>query len=155
QKRIRYNPLETSIDPVTQLVINGKLEISGLLNDKAIGDPTLTADPPAVYVLEPNILTATERDALQALDNSTGSAWDTAVQALYDLTRNPNGITGTSGAYVAGLDGQIKRDPITGLPLKDAGGNIEKDLSTPAPNRAFGPGLALLPNAGFLDPKGV
>ena len=37
QNRVRYDPLA------------GKLEIFGLLNDKEIGDSTLTAAPPAVW----------------------------------------------------------------------------------------------------------
>ncbi len=76
QNRVRYDPL------------NGKLEISGLLNDKAIGNSTLTAAPPAVYVLEPNIFTEDERIALRNLskDNDT---WTTAVDELAKLSRNP------------------------------------------------------------------
>ena len=42
QKRVFY-------DPITE-----KLAIRGLLNDKEIGDSSLTAAPPPLYVLEPN-----------------------------------------------------------------------------------------------------
>lgn len=78
QRRVRYDPLA------------GQLEVIGLLNDKDIGDRTLTAAPPAVYVLEPNILTEGERDALLALDGEgTSSEWDYAVAQLYKLSRNP------------------------------------------------------------------
>lgn len=78
QRRVRYDPLA------------GQLEVIGLLNDKDIGERTLTAAPPAVYVLEPNILTEGERDALLALDGKgNSSAWDAAVANLYKLSRNP------------------------------------------------------------------
>lgn len=89
QKRFRYDPLAQSIDPLTGLTVSGRLEIEGMVNDKRIGDTTLTASPGAVYVLEPNILTAGDRDALLALASDTDSAWRTAVQLLYDRSRNP------------------------------------------------------------------
>ncbi len=120
QKRVRYDP------------IGQTLEIRGLLNDKNIGDATLTASPPAVYVLEPNIMTRDDWVALRLLDEGSSSAWDEAVDALYALTRNPNGLTGGDGLYLVGLDGE--------------------HTATSAPVRAFGPGLALLPNPEFLDP---
>lgn len=79
QRRVRYDPL------------GGRIELTGLLNDKAIGDRTLTAAPPAVYILEPNILTEVERDALKKLDGENpGSKWDEAVDALYKQSRNPS-----------------------------------------------------------------
>ncbi len=128
QKRFRFDPL------------NGKLVFFGLVNDKDIADRTLTASPPAVYVLEPNIMTEEERDEIQALDDDSGSTWDDAVESLYQLTRNPNELKDASGnvvedQYLVGLD----RDSVT----------------TTKQFRAFGPGLAVLPNAGFLDPDGM
>ncbi|WP_035610765.1 hypothetical protein [Haloferula sp. BvORR071] len=143
QRRLRYNSLD------------GQLEFSGLLNDKAIGDDTLTASPPQVYVLEPNILTAAERDAILALvdtGSSARSAWVAAVTALYNATRNPESVPGNAGDYLTGLmrlprfntDGSIMKDPL--------GNVIYASPTTPAPMRAFGPGLALVPNANFLDP---
>ena len=128
QKRFRYDPL------------NGQLVFFGLVNDKDIGEQTLTASPPAVYVLEPNIMTEDERDELLAQDDDSGTTWDDAVESLYQLTRNPNQLKGADGnvvkdKYLVGLD----RDT----------------TSTTKQYRAFGPGLALLPNAGFLDPNGT
>ena len=157
QRRLRYDPLAVRLaaDGVTQ--VPGVLEFSGLLNDKAIGDATLTASPPQVYVLEPNILTAGERDAIIALvptASTSRSAWTAAVNALYAATRNPESAPGSTGTYLAGLmrtpqfgpDGQI---------LKDNLGNVLfASPATPRPLRAYGPGLALVPNGGFLDPLG-
>ena len=116
QKRFRYDPQSE------------KMEISGLLNDKGIGDSTLTASPPAVYVLEPNILTAKDVASLKGL--STSSRWDDAIDDLLEVTKNPCDVS-SSEDYLVGLDN------ISGLTV---------------PLRALGPGLALIPNADFLDP---
>ena len=154
QKRFRYDPLIQSHDPATGLTISGRMEIGGLVNDKAIGDDTLTAAPPAVYVLEPNILTTDDRDALLALSDE--SAWTAAVNALYEMTRNPTGLQNASGQlrtgeYLVGLQPKVTRDPVSGLPSVPAATNPK----TPEAARQFGPGLALVPNAGFLDPLGT
>jgi hypothetical protein len=189
QKRVRYDSL------------TGKLEFFGLLNDKEIGDPTLTAAPPAVYVLEPNVMTANEEEQLSGL--SADQNWKDAVAHLAKLSRNPNLIDSnnpnlpnpsdsnyrsrletfwtdyyrTIGAlppggvlplpveiadadtgYLVGLEPRILRDG-TGetVTVEDpAVPGLQRVVSDPkqaAPVRAFGPGLALLPNPAFLDPK--
>jgi len=152
QKRFRYDP------------VGGKLEIFGLVNDKDIGEDTLTASPPAVYVLEPNILTVADLDALRALD--TSPLWRGAIGSLYDLTRNPDQIERDSGQvingeYLVGLERKILRDPVTGEPDLvpiEPGSEVmiyARTNNIPAQLRAFGPGLALLPNADFLNPSTV
>lgn len=166
QKRFRYDPLAQSVDPVTGLTVSGRLEISGLLNDKDIGDPALTAPPPAVYVLEPNILTPGDRDDLLGLAADTDAAWRGAVLALYEKSRNPAELQSANGQfingqYLVGLQQQVQRNPVTGLPLQvpiEPGSDVlvpQTDPKTPEPARQFGPGLALIPNGGFLDPFGV
>jgi len=120
QRRFRYDPLAQSVDPVSGLAVSGRLEISGLVNDKAIGDQTLTAAPPAVYVLEPNIMTQEDLEALLALSEEGG--WQAAVRTLYERTRNPGGLQNASGEmitgkYLVGLQARVQRDPVTGLPL--------------------------------------
>lgn len=140
KKRIFYNPL------------TGQLGMKGLINDKDIGEPTLTAAPPAVYVLEPNILTEAEYRELRGDDSdsaftdvNSNTKWTAAVDDLYELTRNPNGLTsarqGAGNDYTAGL--QVRQP---------------KDGSTPNAGeaeayQALGPGLALVANPGFLDPN--
>jgi hypothetical protein len=213
QRRVRYDPL------------GGRLEMFGLLNDKEIGDRTLTAAPPAVYVLEPNIMTADEQNELRNL--SISKAWQDAVDDLAKLTRNPTlidsdnsklpnpsdanyqsklekfwrhyffGVLPKKSSDFPGLSefptvvGLKATDPVpTPISLEDAdadylvglepkalfNGNGQqatvteveppfdpknppkefprpvRDPKRPAPLRGFGPGLALLPNAGFLDP---
>src|SRR5436190_7211706 len=76
QKRFRFDPL------------SGKLEIVGQLNDKEIGDRTLTAAPPAVYVLEPNIITSEEETELRKL--TSDSNWQSSITDLVKLSRNPS-----------------------------------------------------------------
>lgn len=224
QRRVRYDPLA------------GRLELVGLLNDKDIGERTLTASPPAVYILEPNILTAGERDALLKLDGEeTGSRWDEAVADLFKLSRNPSLVDTQSpvflpvpaddaarGAWQTRLeqfwrhyyfgvlpadaaaaellealptvDGLRATDPVPppvaiadadagylvgleprrvfdvdGMPVQvtevEPPGDPEQpaeefprpvlDPLQPVPLRAFGPGLALLPNDNFLEPADV
>lgn len=166
QKRFRYDPLAQSVDPLTGLTVSGRLEIEGMVNDKRIGDTTLTASPGAVYVLEPNILTIADRDALWALASDTESAWRAAVQELYDTSRNPAALQNANGQtitdnYLVGLQRKVQRDPVTGLPLQtpiEPGSDVMvslTDAKTPEEARQFGPGLALIPNAGFMDPTGV
>lgn len=166
QKRVRYDPLAQSVDPVSGLTVNGRLEVGGLINDKDIGDDTLTAAPPAVYVLEPNIMTAADRDALLALADDSATGWRQAVNALYQTSRNPTLLQDSQGqmiedAYLVGLQPQVQRDPVSGLPLQtpiEAGSDVLVNLTdprTPEAARQFGPGLALIPNAGFLDPFGA
>ncbi len=163
QKRLRYDPVAQYVDADSGITVSGRLEIEGIVNDKRIGDDTLTASPPAVYALEPNILTAGERDALLALSDET--AWIDAVKALYAKTRNPTDLLDVNGDvdaehYLVGLQPEVQRDPVTGLPLEvpiEAGSDVlvpDTDPATPESARQFGPGLALIPNAGFLDPYG-
>lgn len=159
QRRLRYDPL--SVRPVTvngvTTQVPGVLEIIGLLNDKPIGDSTLTASPPAVYVLEPNILTATERDAVLALvdpGSAKRAAWAAAVEALYVASRNPESVPGAYGSYLTGLM-KTPKYGANGLILKDQLGNVIYDSPvTATPMRAYGPGLALVPNGDFLNPIG-
>lgn len=166
QRRLTYDP------------IRQKLVFIGLLNDKGIGDSTLTATPPPLYVLEPNILTPQEYKEIREL--SPTPSWSSAVDVLYQRTRNPADlqIGGISNdAYLVGLERKIQRgadgQPIyEGLEYEDVldedgnvigqqvvtdeDGNviasISRDAGTPAPMEALGPGLAVFSNPNFLDP---
>ncbi len=164
QRRFRYDPTAQMVDAATGITVSGRLELGGRVNDKAPGDATLTAAPAAVYLLEPNIMSHAERDAL--LDLSENISWRGAVQALYQTTRNPTALQNAAGQplqneYLVGLQPRVQRNPITGLPLKkpiELGSAVLIDQTDPKvmePARQFGPGLALIPNAGFLDPAGV
>lgn len=189
QNRVRYDPLL------------GKLEMIGLVNDKEIGDRTLTASPPAVYILEPNILTRDEEERLLALSGE--AKWVEAVAKLARLSRNPSSVDSdnatlpaasdaeyrskleefwtayyrtvgelppggevppiipifdTDTGYLVGLEPKVLRDS-TGVPITiedPAVPGLRRPVSDPrqaAPVRAFGPGLALLPNPDFLNPQ--
>ena len=126
QKRFRY-------DPVTQ-----QLEFSGFLNDRDIGANDLTAAPPAVYVLEPNILTAEDVVELKKrVTTVKKTEWDTAINNLAARTKNPNGVTtnaSDSSSYFVGL---------------------QPSGTDGVPDSPFGPGLALVPNDDFLNPNGT
>ncbi|HEU0009818.1 MAG TPA: hypothetical protein VFT34_08390, partial [Verrucomicrobiae bacterium] len=154
QKRVFYDP------------ILGKLGIQGLLNDKSIGEPTLTAAPGAVYVLEPNIMTPREG---QLLDGSTsdsplkdlaGTTFATKARELFNLARNPNGLdqgnNGVDTAYRVGLEQEIIRNANgTALLQTNTTGivSVRRDKTKAASLQALGPGLALVTNPNFLDPN--
>jgi hypothetical protein len=144
QKRILYDP------------IAGNLELRGFVNEKGLDDTTLTAAPGAVYVLEPDILTADELDTLKALDGSP--AWTAAAEALYNRSRNPSGLADSlfgNGAYSVGLQPKVDRDA-AGIPrlVTNALGivSVKTLTNTAEPAVVKGPGVALVPNGAFLDP---
>jgi hypothetical protein len=189
QNRVRYDPL------------SGRLEMHGRLNEKEIGERTLTASPPAVYVLEPNIITREEEEALAGL--SPDSKWQEVVRDLAKLSRNPSlisrglgggltnpsspdyrsrleafwaayyasvgalppgavvplpvSITAAGSGYEVGLEPEVLRDAFGRVvTIEDpAVAGLRRVVSDPrraAPVRAFGPGLAVIPNADFLNP---
>ncbi len=153
QKRIFYDP------------IRAVLGIKGYLNDKDISDSTLTASPPAVYCLEPNVLTTFEKNLLDGSDNKSpftdlqGTPFAAAMDALFNYSRNPNqldqGGNGADIAYRIGLEQKVKADPSTGLPLTTQTGTVitvKRDATKAEPMQALGPGLAMVANANFLDP---
>src|SRR5581483_9370866 len=105
QKRIFYDP------------INGKLGIQGFLNNKSIADSTLTASPSGIYVLEPNVLSTTEQGILDGngpgspYADLAGTPFAAAMDALYNLSRNPNGVRPNDvGAWRVGVDQEVVRD---------------------------------------------
>jgi hypothetical protein len=145
-RRLFYDPLSK------------ELGMNGYVNDKTLGDSTLTAAPPPVYVLEPNILTTAERAAMLAIPElTTNVAWRAAVNALYKLSRNPNDVS--QGAadigqtpYYVGLTQAYQRDPLTGEIVYDAEGEPVMEPNSAMPEKTFGPGLALVPGPAFMDP---
>ncbi|MCC6232162.1 MAG: hypothetical protein IT580_05930, partial [Verrucomicrobiales bacterium] len=138
QKRVFFQPL-AKLRPSDA---PGVLGLRGYVNDRTLGASDLTASPPPVYVLEPNILTATERS--QVRDLASGSvAWTAAVTALADLSRNPTGVDADRDhhpdtGWLAGLQPEIVYD--------DEGANPVADVERAAPLRGLGPGLALVTN---------
>ena len=114
-----------------------ELGMLGFVNDKTLGDDTLTASPPSIYVLQPNIMSATERDAIKALEGAD-TAFEAAVDELYEATRNPVGFSGRD--YTVGLEFYEKQN-----------GDVLENAASPL--KALGPGLAAMPNDDLLDPN--
>ncbi|MDQ6708602.1 MAG: hypothetical protein M3Z85_21795, partial [Acidobacteriota bacterium] len=84
--------IRVSFDPVNkQLVFGGYKNTSG-------------AGVPLVLV---NVLSTRERNRMLAFDGTpTNAAWDAAINSLYSLSRNPNGVTGgAADQYFVGLKG--------------------------------------------------
>ncbi len=144
QKRIFFKP----IDKLYADYPPGVLGFRGFVNDRTLGASDLTAAPPPVYVLEPNVLISTERTALRSI-GSDNIDWENAVDQLFQLSRNPNAMdvdhngTPDSGWFV-GLQPDLVFDSITGA-------NPTLDASLAAPFRGLGPGLALVTNPALLD----
>ncbi len=147
QKRVFFRPLSK----LRAVDAPGVLGLRGYVNDRTLGASDLTASPPPVYVLEPNILTPTDLDALLAI-GGTDADWQNAVDALYALSRNPRGLDENGDnlpdpAWLAGLEPQTVWNS-DGTP----GGLNPRGA---APLRALGPGLALVTNPRLLDPANV
>lgn len=145
QKRVFYD------------VLDNKLGIRGFVNDKTLGDQTLTAAPPPVYVMEPNILSEREKQVLLELEGLKENAkWRIAVENLFAKGRNPLGMarngTDDPASFYAGLEEDIVRDPRTGDPVLDASGNVQSIANSAVPKAQLGPGLALVPSPELLEP---
>ncbi|NQV32348.1 MAG: hypothetical protein HQ515_06615, partial [Phycisphaeraceae bacterium] len=156
QKRIYYDPQGQTASNGT--FITGKLGLRGYVSDRTLGDTNLTADPDPVFVLQPNILTATDKETLKNLFADSGK-WKSAVTQLYKLSRDPSKLdpdTENEGEennnYLVGLysDKKLLEDlKGKGLPeiesiYQDSKGRIEA--------ASFGSGLALVPNPAIMDP---
>lgn len=117
QSRVRY-------DQSSQ-----KLSVRGFLDGKTLGDPALTAAPGSIPLLQPNILTPADSNALVRLVGTPSADWTAAVSNLVQLSRDPN--QALPGAYGVGL---VRTNGVL------------------RPASQFGPGLALVPNQRLLDP---
>ncbi|MBF0451225.1 MAG: hypothetical protein HQK75_11025 [Candidatus Magnetomorum sp.] len=144
-------------DPTTEMLC-----LKGFINDKTLGDDNLTASPPSIYVLQPNILTDREKNTIQAIEGANDK-FKNAVDALYELSNNPAQLENRS--YSVGLELYI--DCVTRMiadhPKKEKyindmfyawlGSDIADDDSRVIPKVSYGPGLTVVPNAALLDPN--
>jgi hypothetical protein len=150
QKRIYY-------DPITE-----KLGIVGFINDKTLGDDTLTASPPSIYVLQPNILTDREVNTIKVIEGANAQ-FKAAVDELFHLTNNPEELLETN--YTVGLeyyqncvDRMIQNHPKKEKYLNDMfyawlGNDLDQQPNKIIPKISYGPGLALVPNGDLLNPN--
>lgn len=88
--------------------IGNRLGLQGYVNDKTLGDQTLTAAPPPAYI-DPNILRPTDLDLLKKFKADSGEtetmeqilgsdgSWTKAVDALYSVSRNPGRLRSDPG----------------------------------------------------------
>ncbi|MES2474664.1 MAG: choice-of-anchor D domain-containing protein [Verrucomicrobiota bacterium] len=138
------------------------LVFRGYLNDKDSGDPDLTAGPDPLNLLEPNVMTLDEYNAVRAL--SSDSAWRNAIDDLFKLSQNPNAITALPGNVATPVF-------LQGVKAAPAGGglpevkrfwkpDLSETITTPDPVLtrldSFGVGSALVPNASLItqNPNG-
>tara|TARA_R110002072_G_scaffold13481_3_gene57024 strand:- start:105700 stop:114426 length:8727 start_codon:yes stop_codon:yes gene_type:complete len=152
QRRVTFDPQGQTPDG-NDGFITGRLVIRGYVSGRTLGDSDLTADPDPVYLVEPNILTASERDRIASLFDSPD--WRAAVAGLFKLSRDPEkiGAAGGQTPYLAGLTtGAAIRNAMEAVDLKPID-SVYLDANGRRPAPAFGPGLALLPNAAAMDPR--
>jgi hypothetical protein len=114
-----------------------KLCFRGLLNDKTLEDSSLTAAPPSIYVLQPNIISNREKDEITALPGVNNS-FKQAVEKLYYLSRDPDSFDQN---YSVGISKVETVDAETG--------NISETIMQSA---APGPGLAVVCNPYLVGP---
>ncbi len=133
--RWTFNDLDASLQPrVFYDQSAQKLSVRGLLNNKTLGDSTLTAATGPINLLQPDILTARDSNALVNLVASAPAVWVNAVSNLVRLSRDPlNASASVGGTPIYGV----------GLAPSTTNGWLK-------PATQFGPGLALLPNADLL-----
>ena len=105
----------------------GKLGFRGFLNGRTTGDRDLTAAPPAINVLQPNIMTPAEKVVIATV--SSNATWSTAVDELFKLTRDPVEKLGIR--FTAGL------------------GGVAPAYTQPS---QLGTGLAVISNPDLADP---
>ncbi len=122
--------------------VRNLLVLRGLLADRDIADPDLTVRPIDLYVLEPNVLTAADRDALIALAPDS-TDWVGKIDDLYNLSRNPAQLD------LAGADGTDPAGTIPGLyyPGLMPGTSAQQAL----PLQSLGVGSAVIPSPKLLD----
>ena len=138
-----------------------KLGFRGFVNNKTIGNDTLTASPPSIFILQPNIMTDRERQFIKSIEGAN-SHFKQAVDSLYAISRNPKNLN--NNPYTVGLElfkNQLntilaKHSPksriINDMYLSWLGTSLVNSSSSIIPEISFGPGLAVIPNPAFLDP---
>ncbi|MCP5533966.1 MAG: choice-of-anchor D domain-containing protein [Akkermansiaceae bacterium] len=132
------------------------LVFRGYLNEKDSGDPDLTAGPDPLNLLEPNVMTADEYETIRALSDNGG--WQSAVDDIFKLSQNPNGVTSLSASVSSPVFLQgVKQAPSGGgLPevKKFWKADLSETVDTPDPVLtrldSFGVGSALVPNSSLL-----
>ncbi|KPA10085.1 conserved hypothetical protein, secreted [Candidatus Magnetomorum sp. HK-1] len=144
-------------DPTTEMLC-----MKGFINDKTLGDKTLTASPPSIYVLQPNILTDREKNTIKTIEGAN-EKFKNAVDTLYVLSKNPNQFEDRT--YTVGLE--LYKDCVTRMisdhPKKEKyindmfyawlGNDIADDDNRVIPKVSYGPGLSVVPNGALLDPN--
>lgn len=79
-----------------------KLVFRGYLNDKDSGDPDLTAGPDPLNILEPNVMTTTEKSKVLSVASTSTSAWVSAVDTIYNKSLAPDPVRrfNTAGSII-------------------------------------------------------
>lgn len=129
-----FKDLDASLQPrVFYNQLSQKLSVRGFFDGKTLGDPALTATPGSIAILQPNILTSRDSNALVKLVAGAPAEWVNAISNLVRLSRDP--LNAAEGGYGVGL----------------APGTVPGAARHAT---SFGPGLALLPNAALAESGG-
>ncbi len=138
------------------------LVFRGYLNDKDSGNSDLTRGPDPLNLLEPNVMTPDEYKAIRALSPDT--TWQAAIDDIFKLCQNPNGVTQPAASVTAPVFLQgVKSAPAGGgLPevkkfwKADLSGTVNSPDPVLARLDSFGVGSSLVPNSSLLtqNPNG-
>lgn len=134
-----------------------KLVFRGYLNDKDSGNKDLTVGPDPLNILEPNVLQPDDLTMIKGI--GTGTAWTTAVQAIYDKSMNPMMIRDEAGAahlpvtgqYLAGLKESAASTQKIGLNIALLGANANVATLTTQLNAAVQQQVILNAAYSFLN----
>jgi len=142
--------------------LSSTLVFRGYLNDKDSGNSDLTRGPDPLNLLEPNVMTPGEYAAIRTLSEDT--TWRSAIDDIFKLCQNPNGVTQLAASVTAPVFLQgVKSAPAGGgLPevkrfwRSDLSGTVNSPDPVLARLDSFGVGSSLVPNASLLtqNPNG-
>ena len=137
--------------------LSQKLVFRGYLNDKDSGDPNLTSGPDPLNILEPNIMTSSDRAKVLAIGK--GTSWAGAVETIYKNSQNPSmvrkDVTGYPKIVDKFLPG-VKESPTyverIALNLEFPGleGNIAKIQASP-----FWSAFSAIPNGSIYSASNI
>ena len=135
-----------------------QLVFCGKINDLEGGSPDLTATPVSLYVLEPNIMTVGEYQALRDL-NSADSAWTDIIDSMFLRSQDPHqtGLPTSLAAqnFNAGVE-PIAAAFVTQPEFFNNSGRVitsaDASIASPeySPLNSLGTGATLVPNPDLL-----
>lgn len=151
QRRFFYDPLQQH------------LVFEGLLDGMELGDPELTQKPIGPYLLQPNVLSREDFEAIIAIGGGN-AAWNSAVGDIYQQAQDPDDVASVLGVapaaseadapvYLSGLETYSQTSGYSQFDYFDAAdlrAVVQVAQGDVAPLRSLGTGAALVPSPQLL-----